>query len=142
MSSFVDPSLLNEIKSNIQGRIQLERWVIYSLPGGLWLFSFACLTRPFFSSNKQVNYHLLLLLLCLTVVALELLQSLEVTDGTFDNVDLMFYGIAIMLSMVVNKIRGNRSKNFVIYKLGKNPNYLLSVVIGIFVFGIYLADVL
>lgn len=67
-----------------------DSWVIYSLPDGLWLFSYIILTGAIWAFDMRKS------LLCsvpLIVIAIgsELLQLPHIIRGTFDIIDLLCY---------------------------------------------------
>ncbi|KAA9338522.1 hypothetical protein F0P96_06730 [Hymenobacter busanensis] len=68
-------------------RLTHARWLVYNLPGALWLYAFL-----WFSSLP--GRKLLYLLPLSMALGIELLQLLHITDGTFDPLDVAFYGLA------------------------------------------------
>ena len=66
------------------------QWVVYNLPGALWLYSF--LWASTWSGRRWVSLFPLVLAL-----GIELVQLLHITVGTFDPVDVMFYLVASLI---------------------------------------------
>lgn len=79
---------LQEWKSVISARIPLNDFLIYSLPGSLWVFVATSASRDYFIRLKKLQFNLLFLPLVFNV-CLEILQFLHITHGTFDWVDLL-----------------------------------------------------
>ena len=73
-------------------------WFVYSLPGGLWLLSFQNTITWIMTFRGRLLIHSVLLA-SLSGIGLELLQFLNVTDGVFDWVDVLFYSFATLLSL-------------------------------------------
>lgn len=72
-------------------------WLVYCLPGGLWLFSFQMAIYLFVQSNK--NLWVIFSLLC--ALGIEYVQFLHITDGFFDWLDVYTYLIFSALSFLV-----------------------------------------
>ncbi|MDZ7846933.1 MAG: hypothetical protein U5L96_09250 [Owenweeksia sp.] len=79
----------------------LPNWLLFSLPDGLWIFSYVTLTL-FIWNNKitKENIFWITIIPC-TVILFEIAQLLTFTPGTFDLVDLAFYliGAALPISL-------------------------------------------
>ena len=87
-----------------------DSWLVYSLPDGLWLFSYIILMGAIWAFDMRKS------LLCsapLIVIAIgsELLQLPHIVRGTFDVIDLLCY------------IAGSLIGIFYIKKLSKNKDY-------------------
>ena len=85
----------------------LPNWTIYSLPDGLWLFSYVCLMMHLW--RKSLPWPGLFWILALPVLALvfEIVQSMVDSLGTFDWLDLVFYIGASVLPFVLFKKKVN-----------------------------------
>ena len=118
----------------------MPKWIIYSLPGGLWVFSFA--NFCFLLLNAKSYFYKILFLLLGIVTSLELLQLLHITDGRFDLMDLTIYFLGAFSSLTVRRTKIKKQKCYPILKTEKPPVYILGVTICIFCASIYLADVL
>lgn len=77
---------------SIRPKCVLYDWLIYSLPDGLWLFSYVILIGAIWSFNMK---GCILYSMPLIVIALgsELLQVTGLVPGTFDWVDLLCYSL-------------------------------------------------
>ena len=141
-NSVISSDVLIGLRLFFQKNLNLTSAVIYSLPGGLWLYSFSNLVLIFFNKNQKIQYQLTLLFLFLIVCTLELFQYLNLTDGTFDLIDLLFYSLAILWSFISGKKSLHKNQHYIISNLEAPPIFLLSGIVICFTVGIYLADVL
>ncbi|WP_188812265.1 hypothetical protein [Hymenobacter cavernae] len=71
-------------------RLNYCRWIVYNLPGALWLYSF--LSFSFIPARRRLT-----LLPLVMALGIEVLQLLHITDGTFDPLDVFFYVLAWLL---------------------------------------------
>lgn len=117
-------------------------WLIYNLPGGLWVFAFANFCFLFLNDETKAYYKGTLLTLFGIVTSLELLQLLHFTDGRFDYLDIVCYFIATVTSAVIGITRIQKIKYQPIFKNDRKPFLALTLTVGLFCAGIYLADVL
>lgn len=78
-------------------------WVKFSLPDGLWLFSFISLIL--ITWKNEINSSNLFWLIGLPIIALlsEIGQSISIVQGTFDWIDIAMYLIGFMLPFIINK---------------------------------------
>lgn len=117
---------------------EFPNWIIYSLPGGLWLLSFQnsiALIKKF--SGKYV-YHSIIAA-AFTGIGLEFLQFSKVTDGRFDWTDLLLYSAATITSITTIAMIKNKWE---FYKEEKSSHKLEGLLFIGFVVIIYLADVI
>lgn len=142
INTVISSDALIRLRLFFQFNFSLTSVLIYSLPGGLWLYSFSNLVLIFFNKNEKTQYVLTLLILFFIVCTLELFQYLQITDGTFDLIDLLFYSFAILLSFITGKKSINKNQYYIISKVERSPFVLLSGIVICFTAGIYLADVL
>ena len=79
----------------------LPHWLLYSLPDGLWLFSYISVLLVIWGNtiSKQNIYWLLLV----PVIAIfsEIGQFFKVISGTFDIIDLIFYIVGAVLPIFI-----------------------------------------
>lgn len=87
---------------NLRPEKKLGGWVVYSLPDGLWLFSYILLMGSIWRFNLKRSLYASS---PLVVIALgsELLQIPGWIPGTFDVVDLLCYLVACWLGYVYLK---------------------------------------
>jgi hypothetical protein len=81
--------------------INLFDWVIYSLPDGLWVYSFATCLIILWNENKSYLF-LFLIIPFLLGPGVEILQFFNLFKGTFDLMDLIITIIAFSLSLFKN----------------------------------------
>jgi hypothetical protein len=136
-------SILVNIRSYLQVNSSfIPDWFIYSLPGGLWVFAFANFCYLLLNKETKAYYKSILFLLFGIVTSLELLQLYNVTDGSFDLMDILFYLAASLTSLSIGNFRIKKIKYQPIFKDEKKPVYALGLTVCIFCATIYLADVL
>jgi len=89
-----------------QSKIYLPNWFLYSLPDGLWLYS----SVFFFSylwQNEKKNYFIFWCLICpLLAIGSELGQLFNIIQGSFSNLDLLFYFFGTCLAFIITKQKG------------------------------------
>jgi len=78
------------IKSAIAAMLPLNEIVIYSLPGGLWMFCATILAQDFYLPFRRYKIQMTYIPLGFAI-GLELFQLLHVTNGRFDPWDVVFY---------------------------------------------------
>lgn len=87
----------------------IPNWVLFSLPDGLWVYSFSSAIIIIWNDNRKV----LILLLTIPLIfgpAVELLQFLKLFKGTFDIKDLIITIVAFILSLNFN-LKTNQYEN-------------------------------
>lgn len=78
-------------------------WFKFSLPDGLWLFSYVCLLHLIWY-DKEIKKSLHWTLIVPTIAILsELGQLAKIIPGTFDSVDLIFYIIGTISPFLITK---------------------------------------
>ena len=87
-----------------------DSWLVYSLPDGLWLFSYIILVGAIWAFDMRKS---LLCSIPMIIIAIgsELLQLPQIIRGTFDMMDLLCY------------VTGGIGGIFYIKKLNKNNDY-------------------
>lgn len=75
------------LKQAITTSLPLNKYIIYSLPEGLWVFCITLTSKGFYIKlfNKQINCVLIPLIF---VIGLELFQLIHLTNGRFDFLDI------------------------------------------------------
>src|ERR1700750_1456974 len=83
--------------NNYGNTILVFHWFKYSLPDGLWLYSYTSLMLEIW--RYRINEQSLFWIFSLPFIALssEFLQLFKVIPGTFDFLDLIFYSLGIVL---------------------------------------------
>ena len=91
----------------------LPNWFLYSLPDGLWLFSYlSVLLMVWDNTISKHNIHWLLLVPLFAVFS-EIGQLFKIVPGTFDILDLTFYiaGTALPILIFTNLKTKKHEKN-------------------------------
>ena len=80
----------------------LPDWFLYSLPDGLWMFSYSCVVLIIW--KREITKYSLLWLLSLPMISIfcEILQYYYI-NGTFDVIDIIFYIFGALLPILINK---------------------------------------
>lgn len=78
------------VKSAIVNRMPLPDTMIFSLPGGLWVFCVTALSQGFYMKIRQYEVNISLLPI-LFALGLEFCQLARLTNGRFDIWDIVFY---------------------------------------------------
>jgi hypothetical protein len=93
--------LLTFVRSNLfVYQNLLPSWIVNSLPGGLWAYSFIY-TINLVWKEKQGGYWLWILLSSIIIYLSEVLQYYKVVHGTFDVQDLIFLSLGIAVSTLI-----------------------------------------
>ncbi|HEY0741060.1 MAG TPA: hypothetical protein VGD40_06330 [Chryseosolibacter sp.] len=95
------------VKSAIVNRMPLPDTIIFSLPGGLWMFCVTAVSQGFYIKIKQYEVNVWMLPIQFAL-GLELCQLAELTNGRFDIWDIVFYLLFWLLAYGV--YRSNSSK--------------------------------
>jgi len=75
----------------------IPEWVRFSLPGGLWLYSFLAMLKILWRGTTSWHQSFWFAIATVSGVASELLQGVGLVAGVFDAVDLSFYVGAALL---------------------------------------------
>jgi hypothetical protein len=90
------------IRTGIVDAVPLNKLIIFSLPGGLWVFCATALARDFYFRIKNQKIQLSLLPVQFAI-GLEFMQLIHLTKGRFDLWDILFYLIFWWLASHSNK---------------------------------------
>jgi len=97
-------SMSNEINTiqNFRNIISFPKWFIYSLPDGLWIFSYTAISLEVW--KHSINNQNIFWIFSIPVIAVlsEFLQLSKIIPGTFDPADLIFYFLGIILSFCIS----------------------------------------
>jgi hypothetical protein len=105
-------------------------WLVYNLPGALWLYAFL-------SFSSQLRSRLITLLPLCLALGIEAVQLLKITDGTFDVMDVLFYLLAWLVFMYVSSLWKNAETAPVLVKI--RSGYKVAFVFFILI--VFLSDV-
>jgi hypothetical protein len=87
-------------------KAELPNWFLFSLPDGLWLFSYVSLILIFWKNKINRKNIFWILFLPFLAIFSEIAQFFNLLSGTFDAVDLLFYlfGTLLPIYMYTNSI--------------------------------------
>jgi len=78
-------------------------WVLYSLPDGLWLFSFSSAVMVIWERELKLYSFIIWISMLILVISLEILQYYNIINGTFDIIDIIFFIFAAILPVWIFK---------------------------------------
>lgn len=93
---------INRIKS-FRNIYPFSDWVIYSLPDGLWMFSYVALSLEIWKFSITCQNIFWIFSLPVAAVLSELLQLFNMIPGTFDLIDITFYLLGSIIPYYMSK---------------------------------------
>ena len=75
----------------------LPDWAAFSLPDGLWMFSYLLFMKAIWYKNTTIQALVFPLILPLIANTTELLQGINCFPGTFDYLDIICYNIPVII---------------------------------------------
>lgn len=81
-------------------KLYLPQWLYYSLPDGLWVYSFTSALLILWDNQFKIAKFWLLIPLFSGAI-IEVAQGLKLFRGTFDILDLTFSIVALLLSIII-----------------------------------------
>jgi hypothetical protein len=86
----------------------LPKWAYFSLPDGLWIYSFTSAILIYWDNDNQKTKRWLLIPFT-TGILIEILQAFKLFPGTFDYLDLTFsiFGLSLSKIIINNKFKQN-----------------------------------
>ncbi len=100
MGSLFSPEDFRDWRATISSRLPLNDFIIYSLPGGLWVFVSTAAFKDFFVVIRKNIINLMFLPLVMAIV-LEVTQLIHLTNGVFDGWDVLLELIFWVASLLV-----------------------------------------
>ena len=91
-------------------KIEFPDWVIFSLPDGLWLFSYVSFMLMIWRHKPSWQSFFWIGIMPFIAIASEVLQYFKVLVGTFDIMDIYAYLIGFLLAIVFIKNRINHEQ--------------------------------
>ena len=82
----------------------LYNWFLYSLPDGLFIFSYTCAMLVIWERKFTKKSTLWILTLPLISILIEILQYNNYIIGTFDIFDIIFYIFGLIIPILINLI--------------------------------------
>lgn len=112
----------DNLKSSINSTFPLNKYIIYSLPEGLWVFCITLTSKEFYFNlyQKRINCVFIPLIFA---IGLELMQLFHITNGRFDFLDI---GISLLFWFIAAKIIDTK-QNFENLFHSINQNSILCV---------------
>lgn len=86
---------------DISTNYSIYEWIKYSMPDGLWLFSYMFLIDTVWGNHKCISYYIFLWTLPAAAILSELLQFITIVPGTFDFIDLSCYILAVVVFYIL-----------------------------------------
>lgn len=90
-------------KSTIPFAENIPEWILFSLPDGLWIFSYVCLILLIWKNSVSLKNIFWLLIIPILAIGSELGQLFGLIIGTFDLTDLLLYILGITLPFIFFK---------------------------------------
>jgi hypothetical protein len=87
-------------RATISSRLPLNDLIVYSLPGGLWVFVSTVALKDFYMVFKKYTVNLMFIPISIALL-LEVSQLLKLTHGIFDGWDILFELIFWIASLVI-----------------------------------------
>ena len=78
-------------------------WFLYSLPDGLWIFSYTCLMFYIWDNKITLKNVFWVFIIPISAIISELGQMTKYINGTFDILDLVFYFLGMSLPFILFK---------------------------------------
>ena len=86
--------LINHAREIFYLDIHPPKWLVYSLPDGIWIYSLTSLMLIIWYKDSNKTKYLWFLIGPVLGISAELGQLINIVPGTFDNTDLIFCLIA------------------------------------------------
>ncbi|WP_408037095.1 hypothetical protein [Tenacibaculum aestuarii] len=99
----INEALNNLRKYTIPYAENIPRWVLFSLPDGLWIFSYICLILFIWKNYVSLKNIFWILIIPVLAVCSELGQLFSLIKGTFDFTDLVLYSFGMTLPFIFFK---------------------------------------
>jgi len=97
--ALVSPDTYYRLKYFVTSALPLNDWLVFSLPGGLWVFCITITSGVFYVKVGERRLSLSFLPILLAVF-MELSQLFGITNGRFDWMDIVFSGMFWVLALI------------------------------------------
>lgn len=87
----LDPPIEYLREMTLTTKNKLPEWFLFSLPDGLWIFSYVTLILYIWKNNITRQNAIWICITPLIIILVEIGQLFNITPGTFDLNDLTFY---------------------------------------------------
>ncbi|PHR49851.1 MAG: hypothetical protein COA32_01570 [Fluviicola sp.] len=99
-----------DLKNHTIQSIKLPSWMIYSFQDGLWAYSFVSAMNLLWKNSKHI--YLWLFISIILIFGHEVGQGAGIIHGTFDLVDIFFYCLGVILSLLFTSKKSNYETTF------------------------------
>jgi hypothetical protein len=94
--------LTNELqKLTFQFANESPEWILFSLPDGLWIFSYVTLILVIWQNTVSIKNIFWILVIPILAIGSEVGQLFGLIIGTFDFVDLLLYILGMTLPFII-----------------------------------------
>lgn len=83
------------------GLMNIQDWVKYNMPAGLWLFSYMLVIDSIWDDSNSSAYKYFITILPVFAIISEVMQFFQILPGTFDIMDVIIYVFAIFLFLTI-----------------------------------------
>lgn len=97
-------NIIDRLRNLFQGD-GIFGWVKYSLPDGLWIFSYLFILDAIWDGERNVISMIFLWGLPIVSILSEFLQLYGILPGVFDWIDLASYLLAIILFLIIKLLK-------------------------------------
>lgn len=108
---YLNLSAVIAIIKNFRDIFSFPEWFIYSLPDGLWVFSYIAVSLEVWKYSFTKENFFWIFSIPFFAVLSEFLQLFRIVPGTFDFIDIAFYLLGIILPCISSKINFNTKKH-------------------------------
>lgn len=95
---------IDGLRSLFQGE-GIYGWVKYSLPDGLWLFSYMFLVDAIWNGSRSISSYIFIYSLPILALLSEFFQYFGLLPGVFDWMDVVSYLFAIILFVIIKLLK-------------------------------------
>lgn len=97
-------NLSNEITiiQNLREVFSFPGWFVYSLPDGLWVFSYTSISLEIWKHSITKQNIFWIFGIPAIAVSSEFLQLFKLISGTFDFIDILFYVFGVIISYYIS----------------------------------------
>lgn len=88
---------------NLVKNFELYDWILFSLPDGLWLFSYMSVTLYIWKGKISLSNIFWILFIPLIAISSEIGQYFQIIPGTFDSIDIIMYLLGAIFPYIVYK---------------------------------------
>ena len=87
-------------KSTVLFADKIPEWILFSLPDGLWIFSYVCLMLFIWRNLVSIRNVFWILIIPVLAISSEIGQLIGIVPGVFDPADLLLYTLGMTLPFI------------------------------------------